>query len=1327
MIGTRLETAEQNSNPFPGLVALREGQPIFERDSDVDLIGSSFWAGKCLVLFAGSGVGKSSFIHAKLIPTLRADFGDNVFFIDWFQQKGQVTPATHAPSADAIGFIKGLYATIGGRPVIPNYSSDTLDTSPDPTIVPIVEQIETILTVIRERALKEVSENIESGQLKANFLRALKRSWAGNGDGSEATAKTLFQRYTDVDAEALKQHVLLFYEQRVQGQPTSFNITKDEAFDTGHTVTHAFESVCESLIPSSKPASLVVLDQFEELFQRLSAHSVERFGEALKRIISPNPFGEIRLLIGIREEFISQLSHIDSFVPGILSNYYSLKKPTRDQVSNIIRETAAVKTVEVAESIGQLLEDLAVLPLATKQPHHLDIDLPYMQVVCHRLWAAEQPDSTHKFLRTYTTGTALAELEQHCREPLDAMSRKRRGLVRTALGYLTGPHGAKRPITMRELASDIGQRNVSSLREALLVLSGDKVKILRATPIDRGRDTRFELYHDMYAPLLWRWLQEQERKVQRSRIVWTILICSLLWWCVINPLVAWWRVAELLHHANGSPNDIKYLIDVRNTFSHTLILRPVGDWLWDYYTKRFFEKSALRADVDGTILFNYAHAGAGQGAAQLGPARFLLGTYRPSILAQISDTVAAATDDLFAGTVDGRIVHWLKHESEDGSGRYKWTEDIVIPEPLLAGWTPGYRPSQGRILCFGPKADYAVLTWIESKPDEKSATSSTKVLISKIATRTVRSARNVVQAGAVLPGTERLVVFTEDKLPQRNPFDPQIVQRQEDSKAVLKEDGTVALLVNGRLFIIDATLHTRTEQQLPTEGHDAGASSVRQDIKGLHKSSPKAPSTLKLELLGFAMGTNYLVLLRTNSFFEPSGYLQFWNYVSKRFESPYGSTLSSQLYPRAATLIFDKGRLLFPVDDGPSRPTITNLSEKSKNWTWKSIAQPRGDSDAGQQLRIVGDPVAYDSDRQILVSRDYEGNIALTDLSKYSSLSTTLGISESVFDPTAGSRRLFTQASASMLPGNHRLLSIDGVDQKIVRLWDIPDTSEWTIVQRRDLNALAFPKTCEAMDEGNQIYQSTDKKWYAKLAKDDGLIIVNASNPSLMRAFGKLPQRCELLDNVLISSGGRRVLLFYPDKIWLLTGSGEKDRSHTERRDINDAVFGPGSNHVTFISNSLVVIDGPGTLTEPWTEETPWRETCVCSGLVHDTDEDTVVMYSHAWVHWLRWQNKEPNIVSAISPIPISVNGLSAHVESGKTDNKRLLILDSTFKGKTVDLLYTESELPPVHLTSWEIEPCAEKDHWYDRDLAVTVNRLLGVIPPANHEYFCAWMQNSGR
>ena len=63
-------------NPFLGLkpYELRDRQKLYGRDKDLFLMKDRIFSSRTTLLFAGSGVGKTSFINAKIIPELKGQY-----------------------------------------------------------------------------------------------------------------------------------------------------------------------------------------------------------------------------------------------------------------------------------------------------------------------------------------------------------------------------------------------------------------------------------------------------------------------------------------------------------------------------------------------------------------------------------------------------------------------------------------------------------------------------------------------------------------------------------------------------------------------------------------------------------------------------------------------------------------------------------------------------------------------------------------------------------------------------------------------------------------------------------------------------------------------------------------------------------------------------------------------------------------------------------------------------------------------------------------------------------------------------------------------------
>lgn len=389
------------NNPFKGLEPLGPGDMLFGRDGDLTLVTDRIFRSKTTLLFAGSGVGKTSFFRAKFIPDINARYGEEVqvrYYNEW---------AREDPLA-------GLKDALGAEP-----------------------------------------------------------------------------------GESLQK----FFERTAQTQASSW---------------------------------ILVLDQFEELF----THHVYRphFGafrdELCDAINRTDP--SVRFTLSMREEFLGELSVFDSRIPDVFGNYYRLKNPDRQQAEQIIRLTANTANAVVNDAgLTALIEDLSKVEAGTgrsRDAGEIQRDYvvpPHLQLVCRGLWELQSVNESEnggfEFLRGYTAqeragrqNPARQILQKFCTDQMDALTRDQQVLAAQAFDFLVTSQGAKMSYELKSLARHMNtEENV--LATILERLSNPKTRILRES---QWQDERwFELYHDMYAPIMYEWKQrlDEQQKKERER------------------------------------------------------------------------------------------------------------------------------------------------------------------------------------------------------------------------------------------------------------------------------------------------------------------------------------------------------------------------------------------------------------------------------------------------------------------------------------------------------------------------------------------------------------------------------------------------------------------------------------------------------------------------------------------------------------------------------------------------------------------------------------------------------------------------------------------
>ena len=500
-------------NPFKGLRPFKqeEQEELFGRDRDLILMKDRILSSRTTLLFAGSGVGKTSFLNAKVIPALserycvvshnrwtgaeeKSDAGiwDDYrpfriwppgAFVRWFKE-WLVQPAW-------VRQRKKEWA-VGNTA---NRSND--DSASDETESP-------------QRKIAKAVQNVISQSLRPGNKRRLSR------------VLSIFKKRSD---------------------------------------TSTPQTPC-----------ILILDQFEEIFQY---HAYEPYFQDfisdLCKVINDETY-QVRVVFSMREEFLGELSVFDNRILDLFNNYYRLRYPEKDEAKYIITQTCKLVDVEpVPENLDELVDDLATIENSfeagavtgevsktVRLVRRNFVPPPYLQIVCDTLWkeqfdnpvpnvtATNNGDTAEqkpvRFLENYKTGSentvngdesgARRAVREFCEAKLSQPFLKKweQNVAARAFGFLVTKQGAKMAYELRSLASHMDEQ-VWPVKHTLQKLSLPDARILRESRGPEG-SYWFELYHDMYAGVVDRWKRryskEQRRRQQRQAVVYAILIAFLI-------------------------------------------------------------------------------------------------------------------------------------------------------------------------------------------------------------------------------------------------------------------------------------------------------------------------------------------------------------------------------------------------------------------------------------------------------------------------------------------------------------------------------------------------------------------------------------------------------------------------------------------------------------------------------------------------------------------------------------------------------------------------------------------------------------------------------
>ncbi|HET9369535.1 MAG TPA: hypothetical protein VFO19_04785, partial [Vicinamibacterales bacterium] len=320
-------------------------------------------------------------------------------------------------------------------------------------------------------------------------------------------------------------------------------------------------SQVEQVIDSSDGARgcLVVLDQFEEVFQHWrDSKALDEFAREVARLVH-TPGLEARVLISMREEFLGELSLFDNLIPDLFNNCYRLKNATLGEAEEIITRTAMLCGVECGPGLDALLVDLVnassrIDPArrAAPSPHGEPsprgrIPMPFLQIVCYRLWQQQMLGAAARtvFLEQ-APGPVRGELEAYCREKLKTLSAREQDLAAASFGFLMTRSGAKMAYPIDVLAEQ-ARVDETALLAVLDRLAAEDVRILREIPAGPNSKPWFELYHDLYSRFLSDWKREHDTvgEAQRSRKSMATMAVFLIASGVVVAGLTAWRASRL--------------------------------------------------------------------------------------------------------------------------------------------------------------------------------------------------------------------------------------------------------------------------------------------------------------------------------------------------------------------------------------------------------------------------------------------------------------------------------------------------------------------------------------------------------------------------------------------------------------------------------------------------------------------------------------------------------------------------------------------------------------------------------------------------------------
>lgn len=646
-------------NPFKGLRSFEEKDrhSLFGRDRDLILMKDRIFSARTTLLFAGSGVGKTSFLNAKVVPELRKQC-EVVWHNRWTGADEQEDiPELYEDRRMRFWPPRALFHALLRKLRLKRDEVDSEKTS--------------------ERR-SEPDEDQFASEVHKTITQSLRHS-SGNAQRSLSEVLARFSKSAPnaVRSKDQKDRCILILDQF------------EEVFQY-----HAYEKyfddfvgdLCQ-IINNQDYQVRIVFSMREEFLGELSIfdNKIPDLFNNYYRLKYPSK-DEAADIIALT----CQLSRVDPDEGNLEKLVDDLSKIEKGSGSFAERST------NLDEANTRVIKRNFVAP-------------PYLQIACERLWnqqygaAAEStaassqqgPSDAPKFAKflvhyqagngdakgTAPGGDAQKALREFCQEKLSSpfLSPSQQDIAARAFSFLVTKQGAKMAYELRSLASHMDE-SVPPLKAALEKLSQDEAKILRET---RGPDRShwFELYHDMYATIVEDWkvkYLKRRRRRNLARVGVAVLIlpgllllvlAALIW--VINPRDHRRKLTDFKAQING-PNleqqpGYRDAVSAFTSLENTPGYGQTARSLWADILERRAQWFAMNNDPTSALLSLLKAASMKSDAAEkrrlLKTAEVLMGTAGGSLIGTYCNDCASASlsndgKSLLTMNQDGQVRLW---------------------------------------------------------------------------------------------------------------------------------------------------------------------------------------------------------------------------------------------------------------------------------------------------------------------------------------------------------------------------------------------------------------------------------------------------------------------------------------------------------------------------------------------------------------------------------------------------------------------------------------------------------------------------------------------
>lgn len=263
----------------------------------------------------------------------------------------------------------------------------------------------------------------------------------------------------------------------------------------------------KSLLDWKGPARWVlILDQFEEFFLRLSAEVRKGVGEWLHTVLVEQPSPWLHVLFSLREDFLAEMAALEEWVPTLLDSRFRLTALTRSQARESILEPARIFGLRLDNDLVEVLLD---------ELQHEGVEPPELQIVMDRLWDLRQHQglSLSAYREVGGVRTVLLEYLQGALEGRLRGGDWSEDFPRRVMAAMVTEHGTKSALPASQLDQKLG--HPPHLEEVLALL----VDLRLARRLGEGHDPHYELSHEYLIEEIQNWASEEELAERHARMV----------------------------------------------------------------------------------------------------------------------------------------------------------------------------------------------------------------------------------------------------------------------------------------------------------------------------------------------------------------------------------------------------------------------------------------------------------------------------------------------------------------------------------------------------------------------------------------------------------------------------------------------------------------------------------------------------------------------------------------------------------------------------------------------------------------------------------------